>query len=207
MANQAARRQSVAGQVTFVQGSLFDADLSRTTVLTMYLLPSINLQLRPRILGQLRPGTRVVSHDFDMGAWKPDLHREVAVPDKSYGAPVSQIYLWYVPANVAGKWQWRLPVGGTTRLYEARIDQRFQELSGETRVDGGTATGQGARLRGDLITLNLVREFSGQKFTHEFSGRVEGDRIVGRARISGGSGNATLDWEATRVERGRMTIE
>jgi len=52
-----------------------------------------------------------------------------------------------------------------------------------------------------------VREFSGQKFTHEFSGRVEGDRIVGRARISGGSGNATLDWEATRVERGRMTIE
>ncbi|MBI1991269.1 MAG: class I SAM-dependent methyltransferase [Betaproteobacteria bacterium] len=207
MANQAARRQSVAGQVTFVQGSLFDADLSRTTVLTMYLLPSINLQLRPRILGQLRPGTRVVSHDFDMGAWKPDLHREVAVPDKSYGAPVSQIYLWYVPANVAGKWQWRLPVGGTTRLYEARIDQRFQELSGETRVDGGTATGQGARLRGDLVTLNLVREFSGQKFTHEFSGRVEGDRIVGRARISGGSGNATLDWEATRVERGRMTIE
>ena len=207
MANNEAKRQNVAGQVAFVEGSLFDADLSRTTVLTMYLLPGINLQLRPRILGQLRPGTRVVSHDFDMGAWKPDLHREVAVPDKSYGAPVSQIYLWYVPANVAGKWQWRLPVGGTTRLYEARIDQRFQELSGETRVDGGTATGQGARLRGDLITLNLVREFSGQKFTHEFSGRVEGDRIVGRARISGGSGNATLDWEATRVERGRMTIE
>ena len=93
------------------------------------------------------------------------------------------------------------------RLYEARINQTFQELSGETLVDGGTATGQGARLRGDLITLDLVREFSGQKFTQEFSGRVEGDRIVGRARISGGRENARHDWEATRVERGVMRIE
>lgn len=206
-ANAAAKRQGVAGQVTFVQDNLFHVDIGKATVLTMYLLPKINLQLRARILSQMRPGTRVVSHDFDMEAWKPDLKREVSVPNKSYGPPVSQIYLWYVPANVAGSWQWRLPVGGAMRLYEARVDQTFQELSGETLVDGGSATGQGARLRGDLITLNLVREFFGQKFTHEFSGRVEGDRIVGRARISGGGENATLDWEATRVERGKMTIE
>ncbi len=206
-ANEAAKRQGLAGQVTFVQGNLFYVDIGQPTVVTMYLLPQINLQLRPRILRELKPGTRVVSHDFDMGNWKPDQRREIAVPNKSYGPPVSQVYLWYVPANVAGKWQWRLPVGGATRLYEARINQTFQELSGETLVDGGTATGQGARLHGDLITLNLVREFFGQKFTHEFSGRVEGDRIVGRARISGGNGNATLDWEASRVERGKMTIE
>lgn len=207
MANEAAKRQGVAGQVRFVEGSLFNADISKTTVLTLYLLPNINLQLRPRILGQMRPGARVVSHDFDMGGWKPDLHREVAVPNKSYGLPVSQIYLWYVPANVAGKWQWRLPVGGATRLYEARIDQTFQELSDEVLVEGGGATSRGARLRGDLITLDLVREFFGQKVTHEFSGRVEGDRIVGRARISGGGNNTTLAWEATRVERGMMRID
>jgi hypothetical protein len=206
-AKEAAQHQGVAGQVTFVQDNLFNVDIGKATVLTMYLLPNINLQLRPRILSQMRPGARVVSHDFDMGAWKPDLKREVSAPNKSYGPPVSQIYLWYVPANVAGSWQWRLPVGGAMRLYEARVDQTFQQLSGETLVDGGTATGQGARLRGDLIILNLVREFFGQKFTHEFSGRVEGDRIVGRARISGGGENATLDWEATRVERGKMTIE
>ena len=207
MANEAAKRQELAGQVTFVQGNLFYVDIGQPTVVTMYLLPQINPQLRPRILRELKPGTRVVSHDFDMGDWKPDQRREVAVPNKSYGPPVSQVYLWYVPANVAGKWQWRLPVGGATRLYEARISQTFQELSGETLVDGGTATAQGARLHGDLITLNLMREFFGQKFTHEFSGRVEGDRIVGRARISGGSENATLDWVATRVERGKMTNE
>ncbi len=207
MANEAARRQGVTGQVTFVQGNLFYVDVGKPTVLTMYLLPQINLQLRPRILRELKPGTRVVSHDFDMGGWKPDLRREVAVPNKSYGPPVSQIYLWYVPANVAGKWQWRLPVGGATRLYEARINQTFQELSDEVLVEGSSTTGNGARLRGDLITLNLVREFFGQKITHEFSGRVEGDRIVGRARISGGGDNATLAWEATRVERGIMRID
>ena len=206
-ANAAAKREGVAGRVTFVEGNFFLLDIGKATVITMYLLPSITLQLRPRILSQLRPGTRVVSHDFDMGAWMPDLEREVAVPNKHYGAPSSMVYLWYVPADVAGKWQWRLPAGGATRLYEARINQTFQELSGETLVDGGTAAGQRARLRGDLITLNLVREFSGQKFTHEFSGRVEGDKIVGRVRISGGGENATLAWEAIRVERGRMSIE
>lgn len=207
MANEAAKRQGVAGQVTFVQGNLFYVDIGKPTVLTMYLLPQINLQLRPRILRELKPGTRVVSHDFDMGEWKPDLHREVAVPNKPYGAPSSMVYLWYVPANVAGKWQWRLPIGGTTRLYEARIDQTFQELRDEVRVEGSGAISRGARLRGDLITLDLVREFFGQKVTHEFSGRVEGDRIVGRARISGGGNNATLAWEAMRVERGVMRIE
>jgi hypothetical protein len=206
-AKEAAKRQAVAGRVTFVQDNLFNVDIGKATVLTMYLLPHLNLQMRPRILGRMRPGTRVVSHDFDMGDWKPDAQREIAVPNKPYGPPRSRIYLWYVPANVAGKWQWRLPVGGTTRLYEARISQTFQELSAEVLIDGSGATGHDARLRGDLITLGLVREFFGQNVTHEFSGRVEGDRIVGRARISGGGNNATLAWEATRVERGSMRVD
>ena len=77
------------------------------SVLSMYLLPHINVSLRPRIL-QMKPGTRVVSHDFDMGSWRADAKREVPVPDKPYGAPVSQVYLWYVPANVAGRWEWRM---------------------------------------------------------------------------------------------------
>jgi hypothetical protein len=205
-AGEEAKRQGVSGKASFVNDNLFSTDFSRATVLTMYLLPKINLQLRPRILNELKPGTRVVSHDFDMGGWKPDQQREVAVPNKGYGLPLSQVYLWYVPAHVAGKWQWRLPVGGATRLYEASVNQTFQELSGEVRVGGGSATGHG-RLRGDLITFVLVREFLGQKFTHELSGRVEGDRIAGRARISGGAEDATLDWEATRVERGKMSIE
>ena len=207
MANEAARRQSLAGRVTFVQGNLLHADISSTTVLTMYLLPNINLQLRPRILGQMRPGARVVSHDFDMGGWKPDLHREVAVPNKPYGRPVSQVYLWYVPANVAGKWQWRLPIGAMARRFEAKISQRFQELNDEVLVDGSTATSRGATLRGDAISLELVQEILGRKVTHRFSGRVEGDRIVGRATVSGDGNDIMLAWNATRVERGIMRTD
>ena len=155
----------------------------------------------------MRPGARVVSHDFDMGAWTPDVKLEMEVPDKSYGPPLSRVYLWYVPADVAGKWQWRLPFGGATHLYEAKLEQDFQELIGEAVVDGGTAGWQGAKLQGDSLTINLVHEFMGRKFAHELTGRIEGDKIIGRARVLDGGAITTLDWEATRVARGRMRIE
>jgi SAM-dependent methyltransferase len=200
-----AKRQGVAGKVSFAHGNLFNFDFSGATVLTMYLFPRINLQLRPRILG-LKPGTRVVSHDFDMGEWKPDQRREIAVPGKSYGPPVSQVYLWHVPANVAGSWRWQLTVGGRPHVYEARVNQRFQTLESEVLVDGGSAVTQSVKLRGDQIELALVREMYGQAVTHEFSGRVEGDSATGRVRLSGGD-SGTLDWRATRIERGTMRTE
>ena len=205
-AKQEARRQGVEGKVLFVQGNLFNFDVGAATVLSMYLLPQINLQLRPRIFSQLKPGTRVVSHDFDMGDWKPDQRRELAVPNKSYGPPVSQIYLWHVPANVAGKWRWQLVVGGQPRAYEARVTQRFQMLESEVLVDGGSAVTQNLVLRGDQIELTLVREMYGQPVIHEFSGRIAGDSATGRVRLSGGD-SAILDWKATRTERGTMRTE
>ena len=205
-ARGAAKREGVAERVTFVEGNLFDVDIRKASVLTLYLLPHINAQLRPRILHDLRPGTRVVSHDFDMGAWKPDAQRELPVPNKSYGPPRSQVYLWYVPANLAGTWQWRLPVDGTVRLYEARMRQRFQEVNAEALIDGSTATGHGVALRGDLIAFELSRAIAGRTVRHEFSGRVAGDRISGRVRI-GGAGGETLAWEASRTERAAMSIE
>lgn len=205
-AQREAKRQSVDGRVSFVQGNLFSFDIGAATVLSMYLLPQINLQLRPRIFSQLKPGTRVVSHDFDMGEWKPDQRSEVAVPNKSYGQPVSQVYLWYVPANVAGKWRWQLNVGGRPHVYEARIDQRFQALEAAALVDGGSAVTRNLKLRGDQIELTLVREMYGQPVIHEFSGRVAGDNAIGRVRLSGGD-SATLDWIATRTERGTMRTE
>lgn len=207
IATAEAKRQGVTRKVAFVQGNVFYTDFSKASVLTMYLLPQINLQLRSRVFGELRPGTRVVSHDFDMGNWKPDLKREIAVPNKSYGPPSSVIYLWYVPADVSGKWQWRLTVGGTARLYEATVEQAFQELRGAALVDGGTASGFDATLRGDLIALTLEREFFGRKVRHEFSGRVAGDQAIGRAKVTSAEGEQTLDWQATRVARGKMHIE
>ena len=205
-ANREAARLGVNAKAKFVSGNLFGFDFSAATVLTMYLLPKVNLQLRPRILSQMRPGTRIVSHDFDMGRWKPDIRREVAVPNKSYGPPVSQVYLWYVPADVSGKWQWRSAVGGVAHAYEATIRQTFQELSADATVDGSSMTAQGAQLHGDSISLTLMREVAGRNVTHEFSGKVDGDRIVGRAKLAG-SEPATLEWQATRIARGTVNTE
>jgi len=202
--NQEAKRQGVAGKVSFVTGNLFVMDLSKATVLTMYLLPQLNMQLRPRLLSELKPGTRIVSHDFDMGDWKPDQRREVAVPNKSYGPPVSQVYFWYVPANVAGRWRWQLPIAGKAAGYEAKLSQLFQEVDGEMLVDGGTAAVRDLKLRGDLLSFNLTREMYGQKIAHEFSGRVEGDAITGRVTVSAGGESTAHNWQATRIERGSL---
>ena len=205
-ANREAQRLGVNTKANFVSGNLFSFDFSAATVLTMYLLPNVNLDLRPRILTRLRPGTRIVSHDFDMGRWKPDVRREVVVPNKSYGPPVSQVYLWYVPADVSGKWQWRSAAGGAAHKYEATIRQTFQELSADATVDGGSITAGGAQLRGDAISLTLMRDTAGGVVTHEFSGRVDGERIVGREKITGGEA-AALEWRATRVARGKVNNE
>ena len=205
-ANREAGRQGVNARATFVAANIFNADFSTATILTMYLLPKVNLELRPRILAQLRPGTRVVSHDFDMGRWKPDARREVAVPNKSYGPPVSQVYLWYVPADASGKWQWRMQVAGAVRTYEAVFRQTFQELNADAAVDGSAAAAASAQLRGDTISVTFVHKIDGRDYTHEFSGQLRGDRIVGRATLTGGA-QATLDWQATRIARGVINTE
>ena len=204
-ANGEAARQGIAGKANFVTANLYAFDFTQATVLTMYLLPNINLDLRPRILNGLKPGTRVVSHDFDMGKWRPDMRREVAVPDKPYGPPVSQVYLWYVPANVAGKWQWRRPAGDAAGGHEVTFRQTFQQLTGNAVLDGGPATVENATLQGDAIAFTLVRDAAGRKQTYEFSGRVDGDQIAGTVKTGGD--DKTYDWRATRLARGQMIIE
>ncbi len=156
-ANREAARLGVSARASFVSGNLFNFDFSKATVLTMYLLPNINLDLRPRILRELRPGTRVVSHDFDMGKWKPDLRREVAVPNKSYGPPVSQVYLWYVPADVTGKWHGDCRRGKPPAPLRQRSARRFRNWR-DAAIDGGSATVAGVHLRGDTIAFTLTRE-------------------------------------------------
>ena len=206
VADREARRLGVSARASFVSGNLFSFDFRAATVLTMYLLPKVNLQLRPRILSQLRPGTRIVSHDFDMGRWKPDARREVSVPNKSYGPPVSRIYLWYVPADVTGKWQWRLPVDGAEHAYEITFRQTFQEVSADAMADGGVTTAQGVQLHGDSISVTLTRDIAGRSVTHEFTGQVDGDSIVGRVRLAGGE-EKMLDWRAARIARGKFDTE
>src|SRR5687767_13221404 len=98
-ARREAERQGVKERAEFFTRNLFVTDIDRATVLTSYLFPRVNMELRPRIFSELRPGTRVVSHEFDYGNWKPDAHVRVPVPNKPYGPPSSDVYLWIVPAN------------------------------------------------------------------------------------------------------------
>lgn len=200
--NENARRAGVTDKVEFRQQNLFETDLSQATVITMYLLPRVNLELRPTLLG-LAPGTRLVSHDFDMEDWKPDRHFTVEAKDK-YGdvGGRSDVYFWVVPAKVGGAWQWQATVGGKPRAYEVRLEQKFQAVSGTARVDGREVKLQSAQLRGADIRLRFTAEVDGAPVKHELSGKVAGAAIHGTARLSGARLQAQVEWSASRPARG-----
>jgi len=148
----AAERAGVADRVQFRVQDLFRTDLSRATVVTMYLLPEVNLRLRPALL-QLQPGTRVVSHDWDMGDWKPDRTSVVDVPDKKVGLQkTSKVHLWVVPAQVEGLWCGT----GALREFSLRLKQRHQEVEGELLRQGRARTIEG-RVEGNVLRTQSTR--------------------------------------------------
>ncbi|MBX3651807.1 MAG: class I SAM-dependent methyltransferase [Burkholderiales bacterium] len=202
-ANDNARRNRVTDKVAFYQRNLFDTDLSQATVITMYLLPRVNLQLRPKLL-DLKPGTRLVSHDFDMGDWKADEHVRMGANDKFSGAGgESDVYLWIVPAKVAGTWRSRLTAAGKPQTYEIRLEQKYQSVGGSVRVNGKPALIQGAKLSGAELTLSFTAEINGAPVKHEFSGRVDGGRMAGEAALSGKQLASRVEWIAERTEAAR----
>ena len=198
-ANANARKAGVTDRVSFQQRDLFETDLSDATVITLYLLPRVNLDLRPRLL-DLKPGTRVVSHDFSMEDWKPDEYVKMDVKEKygGYGG-ASEIYFWIVPAKVGGVWQWQLPVSGKSVPYEIALSQRFQTVGGNAKVGGRTVALQNVKLSGDQISFSFSAEVHGTLVKHQFSGRVQGSAISGDAVLSGSRIQAHLDWTAQRT--------
>ncbi|MBI2290429.1 MAG: class I SAM-dependent methyltransferase, partial [Betaproteobacteria bacterium] len=196
-----AAKAGVSERVAFHQRDPFDTDLSDATVITMYLLPSVNLDLRPKLL-QLKPGTRLVSHDFSMDDWKPDAYVEMDVKEKYGSAPgTSSVYFWIVPAQVAGAWQWQLTVGGKPQAYELKLDQKFQMISGVVRVGGQSVKLENAKLSGDQISFSFSAAIGGSPFKHEFSGRVAGSGIGGTVRLAGSRTQGQFEWSATRGAR------
>ncbi len=201
-ANDNARRAGVTDKVAFYQRDLFETDLDSATVITMYLLPQVNLELRPKLL-KLKPGTRLVSHDFDMGDWKPDTHARVESREKYGGSGgTSDVYYWVVPAAAAGVWQWELPASGKAQPYELRLEQRYQAISGTVSVGGSTAKIINARLRGEEIRFAFTASINGQAVRHEFNGRISGDSVTGSARLSGARVQGQHDWHARRSAGG-----
>jgi hypothetical protein len=200
-ARREARRQGVADRVEFKTENLFLTEIDRATVLTLYLFPSLMMRLRPQLIAQLKPGTRVVSHDFDMGGWRADTQLTVPVPDKPHGPPRSEVYLWIVPANAAGTWRWRSTIGSAEVDCELALSQAFQELDGSLLLGGKPGRFADGRMRGAEIRFALIADVDGRALRHEFSGRVNGDAISGIVKPAG---RGQLDWKATRVQRGSI---
>ena len=202
-ANENARKNRVTDKVAFYQRDLFETDLSQATVITMYLLPRVNIALRPKLL-DLKPGTRLVSHDFDMGDWKPDESVRMPAPDKYGGAGgESDLYLWLVPAKAGGSGRVTLPVSGKPQTYELSFDQKYQFMTGTARNADKSARIDNARLRGDEISFTLSLEVNGVPLKHEFSGRVADDRMSGQVQLSGARVAARVEWNAERVAAAR----
>lgn len=195
-ANAEAKKLGVADRVGFVAGNLFDADLSRATVITAYLLHSVNLRLRPQLFEQLRPGTRIVTHDFDFGDWLPDQKLTIDVPDKPYGPPRSDIMLWVMPANFAGTWQWS--VDGAA--HQLRLEQKFQVAVGAAVAQGQPLRLEDARIKGDAVSFSL----SGNGGVQRYSGRISGNVISGEVVLR--SGERPLPWRAERGNAGKINI-
>lgn len=195
LSNDTAKRLGVADRVSFVVQDVFKADLSRATVLTLYLLPSMMSNLQWKVFSELKPGSRVVSHDYHFGdEWKPDDYITFDVPEKEKvnGVPRATIYIWHVPAKVAGKW--RLTVEGSGAAhYELDLKQRFQAFDGTAAAGGKSTKLELAQLRGEDIRF-AVNAGAGR---HVFTGRVSGNKMEGRVELGSGKGSAR--WTAVRA--------
>lgn len=172
LARENARRAGVAERAVFEERDALRTDLSSASVVTIYLLPSLIERLQPKLLHELRPGARIVSHAFGMKGWNPDRSERVRLSRRHEGqGDESTIHLWIVPAQARGEWQgegWRL-----------RVHQNFQEIEVEASEAGRPlAVGQ-ASLSGAAIA------FAGEGFA--FSGRIEGDRMTGELARRGAS--------------------
>jgi SAM-dependent methyltransferase len=172
LSRENAQEAGVADKATFRQADIFETDFSKATVVTMYLLPDLNLRLRPKIL-DLKPGTRVVSHAFTMDDWEAD-----QTADFEYRTA----YLWIVPAKVAGTWSWTARDGAA----ELTLVQTFQKIEGALKKGGKERPIRNGKLEGEKISFSVEE---GPNGIEEYSGVVKGDVISGTAKGLAGASN------------------
>jgi hypothetical protein len=195
LANASAQRLGVAQRVQFHRQDVFAADLSRATVLTLYLLPGMMERLRPKLLKELQPGTRIVSHDFDFGEWKPDRSVDVQTPEKYEitGSWTSTVHLWTVPAAVEGAWLGS-HAGGRGGPFRLEVKQRYQHFEGRLVRDAQVAVLRDAQVDGTRIRFSAPGADGRLEI---FTGTVQDGRITGEARA--GNATAAVRWSAVRV--------
>jgi len=206
IANSNAKKEGVADRARFIEQNLFETDLSQATVITSYLLPSMNAQLRPKLLA-LKPGTRVVAHDYAMGDWDPDDSETLIVPEKTVGDPgKSYIFFWIVPARVAGRWESELMTGGKPVSWQFSFEQNFQLVHGTARAGEQEVKLPQFRMVGEQFTFKLDVPVAGKPVTHQFRGWVKGDAIEGNVTVGDSSGQRVMPWRAKQTARGEARM-
>jgi SAM-dependent methyltransferase len=186
-----ARRAGLAQRAVFRQDDVLTADLREASVVTIYLLPPLVRRLQDRLSATLRPGARIVAHEYPFPDWHPD--RRIVV-SKTF-------YLYVVPARVGGSWRLQTDAGGRSRTYDLGFEQRYQEIKGAARVTGGILPAFEARLSGDRVSFILVEDDT----SYRYEGRVGEGRMEGTVRWGYGPHLNEAAWRATRVtgaERG-----
>ena len=190
LSNESARKYGVSDRVSFQALDVFKADLSRATVVTLYLLPAMMTNLRGKIFSELRPGARVVSHDYHFGDWMADETITFDAPEKEVinGIPSATLYLWTIPAKVSGRWQLR--VDGLAQPQVVEFTQHFHTVS------GNMLNAQGANLtdisvKGEDIMFSI---WHGSARQH-FRGKVHGASMSGTVNLNGREAH----WQAHRT--------
>lgn len=180
-----ARKQGVTRRVVFIQENIFKTDFRMASVITMYLLPSVNMKLRSQLLDELEPGTRIVSHSFDMDEWKPDKKETMEVDGGTH-----DIYYWVIPAKTKGTWEWKVD----NKNFDLTVKQQFQEIDLQLNSGNRTWKINDAVLQGKRIGFTAT---SGD-IHYVFSGSVEKNSIRGTVQIHEGERKRLASWSAQR---------
>jgi hypothetical protein len=188
-ANADAKKEGIADRVKFIKQDLFKTDISQATVLTMYLLPDTVNMLREKLLKELKPGTRIVSHDYPLTGWIPEDTKTFDLPEKVAisGVQTTIVWLYLVPAKVDGEWTVILPPAYSKQPMKLTLKQQLTRVSGSARLDGREIPLEEVALRGDRLQFKLA----GRK--GEFSGQVKARSIEGTLD----TGGAKAPWKAS----------
>jgi SAM-dependent methyltransferase len=200
--NKNAAEAGLTGKVRFIQQDLFQADFKDASVVTMYLLTSVNLRLRPKLLAELKPGTRLVSHSFEMGDWLPD---KTVVVTTNFGDE-RDIHFWVVPANVTGRWEWDVAEGSGVKHYVLEAQQEFQVVTASGREGQWPLALNDIKLSGDTLSFRLEAEANGKMVSRLYEGKVSGDSISGTIRPAGNTKAAPIPWRAARDPKTAVSI-
>ena len=190
-----ALEEGVAQQTNFIVQDIFTTDIRKADVVTMYLLPEVNLKLRPKLIKELRPGSRIVSYNYHLGDWRPD---KTILIDKFTADDDAIIYFWIVPAKVTGKWHWQLELRGEDQNFNLQLNQNFQDISGAVKNRGRKLPIFNPALGGNRISFSLVSEARGRMIRQDYKGIIKAKIIVGAVELTGAIVKEQMPWKAFR---------